>query len=142
MTRTERSAYPRAVLRDRSLSRSGLEKGFRKEGGGAHNWGRLDDELEHEFAALDDENLELEEEAMAASASSADSEKAPPLSPNSSMTEAEIEAAKQFRKNAFKKGQVDLAAIARTSNAVSTSPPKVTPASASAASDTASNASA
>ncbi|EEB93603.1 hypothetical protein MPER_07712, partial [Moniliophthora perniciosa FA553] len=138
MTRTERSAYPRAVLRDRSLSRSGLEKGFRKEGGGAHNWGRLDDELEHEFAALDDENLEHEEEAISASASSADSvaDKVPPLSPNSSMTEAEIEAANQFRKNAFKKGQVDLPAIARTFNGLSTSTSQGTPASAFAASDT------
>ncbi|KAK7021891.1 hypothetical protein VNI00_017180 [Paramarasmius palmivorus] len=142
MTRTERAAYPRAVMRDRSLSRSGLEKGIRKEGGGAHNWGRLEDELELEYAALDDEQLELEEERVTSpsgSSASADSglEKTAPLSPNSSMSEAEIEAAKQFRKNALKKGQVDLAAIARTSNAVSSSPPKVTP-----VSDTSSNASA
>ncbi|KAF9255984.1 hypothetical protein L218DRAFT_1081569 [Marasmius fiardii PR-910] len=131
MTRTERSAFPRAVNRDRSLSKSGLEKSLRKDGGGAHNWGRLEDEWEHEYAALGDEVREEDDR------SSDVADKAAPLSPSSSMTEEELEAAKQFRKHAFKKGQIDLASIARTSNAVSSSPPK-----ASIVSDTSSNASA
>ncbi|KAJ8082123.1 hypothetical protein PM082_007970 [Marasmius tenuissimus] len=134
MTRTERSAFPRAVNRDRSLSKSGLERSLRKDGGGAHNWGRLEDELDHEYGALDDDIREDEE----ASSSSSDAADKPVIvSPSSSMTEQEVEAAKQFRKHAFKKGEIDLASIARTSNAASTSPPKAT-----VISDTSSNASA
>jgi hypothetical protein len=60
MTRTERSAFPRALAKDRSLSRSGLDKSIRKDGGGAHSWGKLTNEAELEFAALDDEQLEAE----------------------------------------------------------------------------------
>ncbi|KAL0071306.1 hypothetical protein AAF712_001872 [Marasmius tenuissimus] len=102
MTRTERSAFPRAVNRDRSLSKSGLERSLRKDGGGAHNWGRLEDELDHEYDALDDDIREDEE----ASSSSSDAADKPVIvSPSSSMTEQEVEAAKQFRKHAFKKGE-------------------------------------
>jgi hypothetical protein len=61
MTRTSRSAFPRAVLRDRSESKSGLDKSIRKNGGGGHNWGSLADEQTLEFAAMDDEELELDD---------------------------------------------------------------------------------
>ncbi|KAL0579194.1 hypothetical protein V5O48_002816 [Marasmius crinis-equi] len=99
MTRTERSAFPRAINRDRSLSKSGMEKSLRKDGGGAHNWGRLEDEMDLEYAAMDDDIREDDE------GSSDAADKAALASPSSSMTEEEIEAAKQFRKHAFKKGQ-------------------------------------
>lgn len=61
MTRTERSVFPRAMLKDRSESRSGLDKSLRKNGAGPHNWGSLDDERELEYAAMDDEGIEAEE---------------------------------------------------------------------------------
>jgi hypothetical protein len=58
MTRTERSAFPRAVIKDRSESRSGLNKALRKNGGGQHNWGSLADEGALEYTAIADEELE------------------------------------------------------------------------------------
>jgi hypothetical protein len=67
MTRTERSASPRAIAKDRSLSRTGFDKSIRKAGAGAHSWGSLADEAELEFAALDDEWLEFDHEAVSAS---------------------------------------------------------------------------
>jgi len=57
MTRTARAISPRAIIKDRSLNRSGLDKNIRKEGAGQHNWGRPEDEL----AALEDEQFEFEE---------------------------------------------------------------------------------
>ena len=78
MTRTERAAFPRAILKDRyvldyfcahfdsffasrSESKSGLDKSLRKSGGGAHNWGSIKDELALEQSALDDELLDSQE---------------------------------------------------------------------------------
>lgn len=55
MTRTERAAYPRAVNRDRSESRTGLDNSLRKGGAGGHNWGSLNDEQYLESSAIDDE---------------------------------------------------------------------------------------
>lgn len=66
MTRTARAAYPRAVNKDRSESRTGLYDPARKDGGGQHNWGKLSDEQELEKAALTDiayEEAETEAEA-------------------------------------------------------------------------------
>jgi hypothetical protein len=68
MTRTARAAYPRAVLRDRSESRSGLDSSIRKDGAGQHNWGSIADERQLEFEAIEDEMREAgieEEEASA-----------------------------------------------------------------------------
>ncbi len=62
MTRTERAVFPKAMLKDRSESRSGLDKSLRKNGAGQHNWGRLADERELEFAALDDEAMDMQKE--------------------------------------------------------------------------------
>lgn len=59
MTRTERATFPRAVLKDRSESKSGLNKSLRKNGGGPHNWGSLADEGDLEYAAMEDEELEM-----------------------------------------------------------------------------------
>lgn len=58
MTRTARAAYPRAILKDRSESRSGLDSSIRKHGAGQHNWGSINDEHTLETDAMDDENLE------------------------------------------------------------------------------------
>jgi len=74
MTRTARAAYPRAIIKDRSESRSGLDPSIRKSGAGHHNWGSLADELHLETAAIDDESLEEREtEAPPVSASLIDS---------------------------------------------------------------------
>jgi Hyaluronan / mRNA binding family len=51
------------VVRDRSLSRTGLDKSIRKNGAGQHNWGCITDEAELEFAALKDEELEFAADA-------------------------------------------------------------------------------
>ena len=60
MTRTARAAYPRAVLRDRSESRSGIDTSIRKDGAGQHNWGSIADEGQLEFDAIADELREAE----------------------------------------------------------------------------------
>jgi len=63
MTRTERAVSPRALMKDRSEARNGLDSGLRKGGAGAHNWGSLDDEARYEFEALRDEEADFEEAA-------------------------------------------------------------------------------
>lgn len=47
MTRTARAAFPRAIIKDRSQSRSGFSKEMKKGGAGSHNWGKLG-EIENE----------------------------------------------------------------------------------------------
>ena len=61
MTRTERASYPDALNKDRSQAKNGMDKHIPKKGAGPHNWGRLEDELEIEQAALQDEEAEFEE---------------------------------------------------------------------------------
>ena len=61
MTRTARAAYPRAVIKDRSESRTGLDPSIRKSGAGHHNWGSLADALRLDEAAIGDEELEITE---------------------------------------------------------------------------------
>ena len=61
MTRTARATYPRAVIKDRSESRSGLDSSMRKSGAGHHNWGSIADEFNLESAAMEDEGLDVEE---------------------------------------------------------------------------------
>ncbi|EGO01155.1 hypothetical protein SERLA73DRAFT_179248 [Serpula lacrymans var. lacrymans S7.3] len=126
MTRTERSVFPRAAVRDRSESKSGLDKSLRKNGGGYHNWGSLADEGYLEAAALEDEQRDLAE-VTAGQPKVAESKKPTTDRRGSSFTEAERESARQFRKMALKGEDIDLSAIARTSSAVSTSPPNKTP---------------
>ncbi|GHJ84004.1 hypothetical protein NliqN6_0406 [Naganishia liquefaciens] len=48
MTRTERNVYPAALAKDRSLSKSGLDKSMPKNGAGPHNWGSYS-ELTHPY---------------------------------------------------------------------------------------------
>ena len=61
MTRTARAAYPRAVNKDRSESRSGLDTSMRKSGAGHHNWGSIADEQQLEAAALEDEGVSYDD---------------------------------------------------------------------------------
>ena len=58
MTRTERSLSPRAIIKDRSESKSGMDKALRKGGAGGHNWGSVNEEYLLESEALDDERQE------------------------------------------------------------------------------------
>ena len=44
MTRTARAIHPRALVKDASVSRNGMNCNMRKRGAGAHNWGVLLDE--------------------------------------------------------------------------------------------------
>lgn len=78
MTRTARAAYPRAMIKDRSENRTGLEGNRRsmpKDGAGGHNWGSLADERQNELAALEDASFD-EEEAGAARADMPDARQA------------------------------------------------------------------
>ena len=157
MTRTERATFPRALIRDRSESKSGLDKSLRKGGGGTHNWGSIADEGYLEAAALEDEQESLSAEqdrrdsrafitaidCPVAHFSSA-VEKHPSERRSNSLTEEDKRLARNFRKTALK-GQghpcsideslvfltplvdIDLSAIARTSAAVSTSPVSTSP---------------
>lgn len=59
MTRTERSIFPKAVNRDRSESKSGMDKSLRKHGAGTHNWGSLTDQVDLEYDAYDDDELDV-----------------------------------------------------------------------------------
>ncbi|KAJ3732812.1 hypothetical protein DFJ43DRAFT_1153896 [Lentinula guzmanii] len=122
MTRTARATYPRAALKDRSQSRSGMDKSLKKDGAGRGNWGKLgeveyddDDEYDEEVQEKVIENLDASEAGSEASSSSD--------LKHSISSEEEIEAARAFRKQAMS-GSVDLSSIARTSVAVSGSPPK------------------
>ncbi|KAF5384361.1 hypothetical protein D9615_003150 [Tricholomella constricta] len=126
MTRTARASFPRAVIRDRSESKSGFDKSVRKNGAGAHSWGSLADDKLLDFAAMDEQEFEYEEEVDSSSNSSHSEpleEKKPGLQrTNSVVTNDELETARNFRKNVLKTANLDLSAIARTSYAVAASP--------------------
>jgi hypothetical protein len=63
MTRTERSQSVRALIRDRSEARNGMDSSVPKGGAGGHNWGTLESEYDYENAAIDDEAAEREDQA-------------------------------------------------------------------------------
>ena len=63
MTRTERSHSLRALVKDRSEARNGMDNSLPKGGAGAHNWGSIHLERDHENAAIADEDEEFEEQA-------------------------------------------------------------------------------
>jgi len=120
MTRTERSHSLRALLKDRSEARNGMDSSVPKGGAGGHNWGSLDQV--HEITALVDEDADFEEGEATLSQKP---EKPAPVRRMSSLTDEDRENAINVRKNAFKnKGGIDLVEIARSSSAVSGSPPK------------------
>ncbi|KAG1789122.1 uncharacterized protein HD556DRAFT_1244117 [Suillus plorans] len=127
MTRTERAGFPRALLRDRSESKSGLDKSVRKNGSGQHNWGSINDERYLEAAALADEEEEFEEDTTGQQRNNSVHEKPKLEKRINSFTEEERESARQIRKNALKAQDLDLSMIARTSSAASTSPPTRSP---------------
>ncbi|KAG1752255.1 hypothetical protein EDB19DRAFT_1673027 [Suillus lakei] len=127
MTRTERAGFPRALLRDRSESKSGLDKSVRKNGSGQHNWGSINDERYLEAAALADEEEEFEEDTTDQQRNNSVHKKPKLEKRANSFTEEERESARQIRKNALKAQDIDLSTIARTSSAASTSPPTRSP---------------
>ncbi|KAF9497554.1 hypothetical protein BDN71DRAFT_1444733, partial [Pleurotus eryngii] len=100
MTRTERATNPRAVIRDRSESKSGLNKSMPKNGAGTHNWGSYADERELEDAALADEEQELGDDLPKAEVATA--KKPAAVRSLSGPTEKELQQAKEFRKGALK----------------------------------------
>ncbi|KAF9238068.1 hypothetical protein BU15DRAFT_75465 [Melanogaster broomeanus] len=123
MTRTERAAFPRALIRDRSESKSGFDKSLRKHGSGHHNWGSVADEGYLEAAALADEADDLADDE-----DRKDVEKPNPGTPvverrSNSLTEEEKLLAGIFRQTALKSQDINLSDIARTSHAASVSPP-------------------
>ncbi|KAI0292851.1 hypothetical protein BC826DRAFT_894161, partial [Russula brevipes] len=124
MTRTERSHSLRALLKDRSEARNGMDSSVPKGGAGGHNWGSLDQV--HEIAALVNEDADFEEgEATRKRPHHSCHQKPAPVRRMSSLTDEDRENAINVRKNAFKnKGGIDLVEIARSSSAVSGSPPK------------------
>jgi len=120
-------AQPTKALREHhpgSLKRSFL--GFQsipKGGAGGHNWGSLDSELRYEDDALLDEAADFEDRAK--ETGSPNPTKPAAVRRTSSVTDEDRANAIKVRKNALKSdGTIDLAAIARSSVAVSGSPPK------------------
>ena len=130
MTRTERSTFPRALQKDRHVARNGFSdpNHLQKNGGGAHGWGRLDSQLDDEMGAYDDEpSLERDEEideAVSASSSNDTAPDKPARKQSITLTEEERQNALKIRQQALKSDGVDLGSIARSSHAVSTSPPQ------------------
>jgi len=134
MTGTKRATNPRALIRDRSNSKSGMDKSMRKAGGGAHNWGNMEDQIEAEMYD-DGEEDSLEDAAKSASVPPVDASEyvdhpkdrrasVSTASTGTGVTEEEREKAQEYRAKALREGNLDLAAIARTSGAIATSPPK------------------
>ncbi|THH21415.1 hypothetical protein EW146_g121, partial [Bondarzewia mesenterica] len=119
MTRTARATSPRALMKDRRA--------------GAHNWGNINDEARFEREGVDDEERDYAE-GEGAEERVAEEKKSSPVMVRrtSSVTEEDRENALKVRKNALKSNGVDLAAIARSSVAVSSSPPRSVPISAEA----------
>lgn len=60
MTRTERATSLRAIIKDRSESKTGIDKHTPKNGAGLHNWGSLADERDIEEQADYDEDRDVE----------------------------------------------------------------------------------
>ncbi|KAH9993324.1 hypothetical protein BJV74DRAFT_962225 [Russula compacta] len=139
MTRTERSHSLRALLKDRSEARNGMDSSVPKGGAGAYNWGSIDSEFDYENAAIADGAEE--DQAQEPGAPNPQPQKAVAVRRTSSVTDEDRENAIKIRKNALNGGafplwwktkcvmmtpfqDIDLAAIARSSVAVSCSPPK------------------
>ncbi|KAF9653655.1 hypothetical protein BDM02DRAFT_1635491 [Thelephora ganbajun] len=132
MTRTERSISPRAIIKDRSESKSGMDKALRKGGAGGHNWGNINEEYLLEAEALDDQQQEPVANKGVYPATLSTSRHSPASLPEKSVDKPELtrrtsvtseedrSAAREVRKRALKDG-VDLASIARSSVAVSSS---------------------
>jgi len=119
MTRTERSQSLRALVKDRSEARNGMDSSVPKGGAGAHNWGSVDFELEYENAATYD----VEDQAAGGADSQQQPKKPAVVRRASSITEEDRENALKVRKMALERNsEIDLSDIARSSVAVSCSP--------------------
>lgn len=116
MTRTERAAYPRAIVKDRAESKSGMNKHIPKNGAGLHNWGALMSERDYEDAAEYDEEREFEDAGGKSYHSThccllrpslqVNRSRSPPASPvvehrTNSLTEEDIVNARRYRKRAM-----------------------------------------
>ncbi|KAH9938131.1 uncharacterized protein B0H18DRAFT_965737 [Fomitopsis serialis] len=121
MTRTERAVHAAALVKDRSVSKNGMDTRLPKGGAGGHNWGNLSREQYLEEAASYDEAADFAEEGREALV------EAPPRPTTgrrtSQLTEEELQQAIKLRKKAAHSNDVDLGSIARSSAAVSHSPP-------------------
>ena len=124
MTRTERSQSLRALIKDRSEARNGMDSSLPKGGAGSHNWGSLDFEYEHETPAMDDETGELKDQVgevggkrrladvqlrpqvltPCPAAPDSQSKKPTPARRTSSVTDEDRENALKIRTNALKNG--------------------------------------
>ena len=122
MTRTERSQSLRALIKDRSEARNGMDNSLPKGGAGGHNWGTPGSKYDYESAALDDEGAELEDQAGEVggkrrladvrlrpsvltphpTAPNSQPKKAVPARRTSSVTDEDRENALKIRKNALK----------------------------------------
>lgn len=118
MTRTERSLSPRAMIKDRSESKTGMDKAFRKGGAGSHNWGNINEYLLETEVLDDDEGQDLAANKGAYSATLAmrpsidqpptpeESVDKPELATRTSIpSEEDLNAALEVRKRALKDGQ-------------------------------------
>ncbi|KAH9833642.1 uncharacterized protein C8Q71DRAFT_859918 [Rhodofomes roseus] len=121
MTRTERAVHPHALVKDRSVSKNGMDTRLPKGGAGGHNWGNLLGEQYLEEAASYDEEAELADEGR-----KVQTETQPrPITGRrtSQLTDDELQQALALRKKAAHSNDIDLGSIARSSAAVSHSPP-------------------
>ncbi|KAH9933097.1 hypothetical protein B0H21DRAFT_89865 [Amylocystis lapponica] len=113
MTRTERAAFPRAVAKDHAESKTGGDKRIPKNGAGPHNWGSVNNQREIEDAAAVDEEHDFAD----AGVERLGSVDGAPVQRKNIISEHDIQAAREFRKNVLKNGDTDfdLSDIARTS---------------------------
>jgi len=153
MTRTARAMYPRAITRDRSVAKSGLDAATKKGGSGNHSWGSLHQEYDYERAGAADAKVDAFKDyeardqvylgpAMGVIAGNVDNvvdsenssvdgthsdgrmRSGSTASNSGVITDDERARARKFRTGSFNGTRnVDLASIARTSVGVSGSPP-------------------
>ncbi|KAI0732817.1 hypothetical protein C8Q72DRAFT_881746 [Fomitopsis betulina] len=121
MTRTARAAHPHALIKDRSVSKNGMGLRLPKGGAGGHNWGDLSREQYLEEAASYDEQEDIVQQGRQVPAENA--ERPTTGRRTSELSEEEFTAALELRKKAARGNEVDLGSIARSSAAVSRSPP-------------------
>jgi len=133
MTRTARSTYPRALRKDRSESKSGLDKSIKKNGAGAHSWGSIltdpatgpldEDEYTSDEAESQDQvsNMSF---PTTGNVSNMEGDKKTRDRSASNVSVEDVLNAREFRKRVFSNSDapVDLSLIARTSVAASNSP--------------------
>jgi len=139
MTRTSHKTFPRAVIKDRSVSRNGGDKQLKK--GGYGGWGTIksheEDDVELDFDETFEEDSDAFEVANLTSKNSAAEDSGSVSSSvedgtiikpalkhrSSSISQSEFDSAKEIRGSSFKSNNIDLASIARSSIAVASTSP-------------------